>query len=102
MTNQPTPQQLLEIARVVKPNITWRIYNGDVRQFLMDMDDNPAYYFHFEPHKNTERGQAQLMKVVFAVYRNCLDGRLITLFGMAIAREDVNDMLSLAHEVLCN
>lgn len=60
MTKQLKPQQLLEIARVVIPKEKWMICpDGRI------VADETCMVF--EPHKPTERGQAQLMKVVFAL-----------------------------------
>lgn len=119
MTNQLTPQhgispmELLEIARVVEPDKDWRV-KGDV---VYNYDTSPQIKTEagwvllpdaYNPHKPTERGQAQLMGVVFAVssairdrdpFNEVSEGEWDT-FNYILATKNINIILSLAHEVL--
>lgn len=98
MTNQLTPQQLLEIARAVEHEKDWQFINDKIR----DASRYLAYSGEYEPHKPTERGQAQLMRVVFAVARKCKSIQQVTKLHDLLEMKDLNGLLILAHEVLCN
>lgn len=96
MTNQPTPQQLLEIARVVEPEKVWRIESYGV---VGVSDKSPAVLY--QPFEEIDRGQAQLMKVVFAAAKKT-EGVQDYKLLFALSHDDIEGLLNLAHEVLCN
>jgi len=119
MTNKLTPQQLLEIARAVEPDIIWQLESSDLIIGVRKTNDGYVPTSAYEPLKPTERGQAQLMRVVLAVLDrgtdlnvcfdsddelyHCfmwLEGRSESASATGYTKADA--ILSLAHEVLCN
>lgn len=89
-----TPQQLLEIAQVVESDKNWKLFvsSGNVAVPYKDWD------LVYQPHKDTERGQAQLLRVIFAMAPNIPIGS--NRIRKPLRKNDTNGILLLAHEMI--
>ncbi len=116
MTSQLTPQQLLEIARVILPDTDWRIFKWKGRDQVCEVIDtkysdtqmgkewNP---FKFKAHAVDL--QIYLLTLGYLDVRyNRLSDKYLVFFdqhcGLSnFAKEDtlIECLTSLAHEVLC-
>ena len=94
MTNQsPTPEQMLELAKICEPDKEWVLIGEDVYRAA-------GNYLHYKYTPHTDN-PAQLMQVVFTLAKK-VDGWEIMEYSLTqhLAAKDKKAILNLAVEVL--